>query len=183
MENRGFALKYIENQTEELCLIAVREDPVALQFVKSQTEDICIEAVRRNGYVLKDVNNQTYRMCLEAVKNNGRALKYIKWDIGFTEEQKKIIHLEAIKQSAEVLDIIEDKEKYMKLINMKILEETDEYMQLIAFKMDGKWLFNIGNQKNITEEEFKKYIESLYRKTEKLAYTKFLEQLEVSNSK
>lgn len=112
-------------------------------------------------------------MCLEAVKNNGRALKYVKWDSGFTEDQEKIIHLEAIKQSVGVLDIIEDEEKYMKLINMKVLEATDEHMQLIAFKMDGKWLFNIGNQENITEEEFKKYVESLYRKTEKIAYAKF----------
>ena len=32
----GFALEYVKDQTPELCLIAVKQDEYALQFVKSE---------------------------------------------------------------------------------------------------------------------------------------------------
>jgi hypothetical protein len=42
--------------------------------VKEQTEEICLEAVKQDGAALKYVIEQTEEMCLEAVKQNVGAL-------------------------------------------------------------------------------------------------------------
>ncbi len=52
------ALQYVNKQTEEICLQAVRIDGRALQYVKEQTEEICLESVRQNGKVLQYVKNR-----------------------------------------------------------------------------------------------------------------------------
>ena len=53
-------------QSEELCLIAVKNNGLALEFVKNQTDDICFEAVKRNSMAIKYVKNQTKDLCLSA---------------------------------------------------------------------------------------------------------------------
>jgi hypothetical protein len=45
--------------------------------VKEQTEAVCLEAVKQNGYALRYVKEQTEAVCLEAVKQNGYALSYV----------------------------------------------------------------------------------------------------------
>jgi len=39
--NTYMSLKYINNQTDEICLEAVKNDGRALQFVQNQTDEIC----------------------------------------------------------------------------------------------------------------------------------------------
>lgn len=48
-------LYYIENQTEQMCLIAVDVDPMSLKYVKTQTKKICEEAIKKNPLVKKYV--------------------------------------------------------------------------------------------------------------------------------
>ena len=38
MQQDGWALRFVKEQTEALCLAAVQQDGTALQFVKEQTE-------------------------------------------------------------------------------------------------------------------------------------------------
>lgn len=47
LERDGMLLELIdeEDQDEELCLIAIRQNPKAFPFVKNQTPDICMEIV------------------------------------------------------------------------------------------------------------------------------------------
>jgi hypothetical protein len=45
--------------------------------VKDQTEAVCLEAVKNDGYALRYVKDQTEAVCLEAVKRNGDALRYV----------------------------------------------------------------------------------------------------------
>ena len=71
-------LKYIPDQTEELCLVAVNESGFALRYVKDKTYEICLAAVKKNGYALKYIDDQTEELCLEAVKNNGYSLQFVK---------------------------------------------------------------------------------------------------------
>ena len=73
----GFALRFVQNQTEEICLAAVEEDWYALRFVRNQTEETCLAAVKENGFALQYVDNQTEEICLAAVKQNGYALQYV----------------------------------------------------------------------------------------------------------
>ena len=48
----------------------------------NQTEQICLEAVKQNGYAIQfiDKDNQTEKVCIEAVKQNKHTIKYIKFD-------------------------------------------------------------------------------------------------------
>jgi hypothetical protein len=59
-----------------------------LQYVKDQTEAICIEAVKQNGYSLRYVKEQTPEICIEAVKQNGYSLQYVNKKI-FMKKNKK----------------------------------------------------------------------------------------------
>ncbi|HGS9032654.1 TPA: DUF4116 domain-containing protein, partial [Clostridioides difficile] len=78
-------LKDIKEQTEEICLMAIEQQPLALQYVKVQTKRICMEAIKQDKGALRYVkdktmvsNNldgniskkQTYEDCLELVKQN-----------------------------------------------------------------------------------------------------------------
>ena len=56
---------------------AVESDGDALRYVKDQTHEICLKAVEQNGYALKYVKDQTHEICLKAVKQNGYALRYV----------------------------------------------------------------------------------------------------------
>ena len=51
---------------------------VACVFVQDQTEKICLTAVRQNGMILKHVLNQTERICVEAVKQNRSVIALIR---------------------------------------------------------------------------------------------------------
>ena len=48
----GNDLRFVENQTEEICILSVKQNGNALQFVKEQTEEMCILAVKQDGYAL-----------------------------------------------------------------------------------------------------------------------------------
>ena len=71
------AMKEIQNQTNEICLLAVKQNGMALQFVKNQTNEICLSAVQQNGMALQFVKNQTNEICLSAVQQNGMALQFV----------------------------------------------------------------------------------------------------------
>ena len=57
---------------------AVKQKGWALKFVKKQTQELCLEAVKQNGYALQYVKDQTPELCLEAVKQDGSALQFVK---------------------------------------------------------------------------------------------------------
>ena len=73
----GLALRYVSNQTEEICLKAVEQDSYALRFVLDQTEAICLKAVEKNGDTLQYVREQTEEICLKAVENDSSTLKFV----------------------------------------------------------------------------------------------------------
>ncbi len=64
--------------SNEEALKMVRKDGNDLRFVKEQTPEICLEAVKQNGMALRYVKEQTPEICLEAVKQNGYALECVK---------------------------------------------------------------------------------------------------------
>jgi len=55
----GLDLKHIQNQTDEICLMAVKQNGLALKYVKNQTSEICKTAVAQNGDALKYVQKTT----------------------------------------------------------------------------------------------------------------------------
>lgn len=80
VEENGLMLKYVKQQTFNICLTAVKQFGHALQFVELQTPEICLAAVKRHGESLQYVDQQTPEICLAAIEQNPRAEKYIKLD-------------------------------------------------------------------------------------------------------
>jgi len=76
--HNGLALRYIQNQTVELCRLSVEQNGLALLFVKEQTDEICELAVKQNGRALLLVRNQTDEICRLAVEQNPDAGRYIR---------------------------------------------------------------------------------------------------------
>lgn len=62
-------MQYIENQTEEMCQIAINASGLNLEYVKDQDPEICLAAVKQDGLALRYVENRTPELCLEAAKN------------------------------------------------------------------------------------------------------------------
>ena len=49
---------------------------MALQWVKEQTEEICLTAVRQNEDALQLVKDKYFEICLDIVKQNDDGLLY-----------------------------------------------------------------------------------------------------------
>lgn len=74
------ALKYIENQTPELCMAAVCCDLNELNYVKNLTPELCMAAVKENGFAITFVPEQflTFELCKIALENSeGDAIECI----------------------------------------------------------------------------------------------------------
>jgi hypothetical protein len=100
LKKSGLFLRFIKNQTEEMCWVAIKKTPDSIIYAKNQNDKIalfaskkfwhalpyipfqtcemCLEAIKLNPDSLKYVKNQTDELCLEAVKINGYALQYVK---------------------------------------------------------------------------------------------------------
>ena len=62
VKRNGYALKFVKNQTPEICLQAVKQDGWALRFVKEQTPEICLEAVKQDGDALQCIDTDKFRV-------------------------------------------------------------------------------------------------------------------------
>jgi hypothetical protein len=72
------ALRMIENQTEEMCLIAIEKSPYAIYLIKDKTENIMLRATKVKG-LYKDKNMpQYYNAILAYIMENGNSLQYIR---------------------------------------------------------------------------------------------------------
>ena len=72
VQQNGYALKYVNGQTEEICKLAVQQKGYALCYVKERTDEICKLAVQQNGLALHYVKEQTEEICKLAVQQNGK---------------------------------------------------------------------------------------------------------------
>jgi len=69
-------LRFINNQTEKICLEAVKQNGSALQYVKNQTEKICLEAVKQNRYTFDEIfSNQCIGQYVDLTYEINRVLK------------------------------------------------------------------------------------------------------------
>ena len=91
MKQSGLNLQYVQNQTKTICLEAIKNNGYAIQFSKFQTKEMCLMAVKQDGLTIKYVKRKTPELCLEAVKSNGMALQFI-------NKQTEELCLEAVKE-------------------------------------------------------------------------------------
>ena len=71
-------LKYIKNPSEELCLIAMDQNPNSLYFIENKTENIMLKAKDIKGLYKRINMPQYYNAVLAYIKQNGNSLQYIK---------------------------------------------------------------------------------------------------------
>jgi hypothetical protein len=50
VQQNGYAIKYVNDQTFDLCMAAVQQNGGALVHVKDQTFHICMAAVQQDGW-------------------------------------------------------------------------------------------------------------------------------------
>lgn len=76
----GLALKYINNQTEDMCMEAVKQNPHALQFVINQTYNICIKALDGDIFAVGHIRNENNERVIKLGREYKKQLKlsYIK---------------------------------------------------------------------------------------------------------
>ena len=70
----------------------VQQEGWALEYVKEQTPEICMAAVQRNAYALLYVKEQTPELCAEAVKNDPDAWEFV--DEALKEEVESLLDKE-----------------------------------------------------------------------------------------
>ena len=92
MEN---LLECIEEQTEEICELAVQQNGLALKYVKDEfkTEELCKLAVQQDGYALEFVKDelQTEEICKLAIEQNENILKNFQFSLRSGNVQSKEI--------------------------------------------------------------------------------------------
>lgn len=84
------SIKYSAILDVNAVLKAVEQDGYALQYVKDQTEAICLKAVERHGYALRYVKDQTEAVCLKAVEQEPYALQFVLCKELFIKIAKKL---------------------------------------------------------------------------------------------
>lgn len=176
----GLAIQYIQNQTPELCLLAVNNNGLAIQYIQNKTPELCLLAVKNNGLAIKFIENQTEEICIEAVKHDGTLLKFVK-------RQSELICIESVKHpkffeldnngiekfniSYNILPLIKNlsneiileavKHNGLELENVPLNMLTDE-IKTEAVKQNGTSLQFINEQTdNICLEAVKNYGKSL----------------------
>ena len=77
VEQDGYYIEIVKEQTPEICLTAVQSYGWALQFVKKQTPEMCLIAVQRYVWALDYVKEQTPEICLAAIKQKPDVIRFI----------------------------------------------------------------------------------------------------------
>lgn len=109
VKRNGRKLKYVKNQTYDICLTAIKQDASAFMYVKNQTDEICMAAVKLDERNLKYIKNQTYDICMEVVRNHGYALRYVKENDG----EKMSGHIELMTDGSDDFPYFDDWEDFM----------------------------------------------------------------------
>lgn len=94
----GDSLVFIDNQTDNICLTAVKQNGLSLQYVKNKTEEICTQAIINAPYAIRYVPSTEpfYKSLAElAVRLDGNMFQYIN-----SKQQTKSMVENAIKCNA-----------------------------------------------------------------------------------
>lgn len=78
LSSNGNAIKYIKNPTELMKAVAVSNAPHALEYIKEPSEDLQIIAVSKNGSTIQYINNPSLFVQQVAQNQNREAALYIK---------------------------------------------------------------------------------------------------------
>jgi hypothetical protein len=146
--SNGLKLKFIENQTENICLAALTyqnwtwEDGHLVKLVKDKTYKIRELAVTLGGGSLEHIQEQTIELCKIAVHENGNALQHV--NIPLTTE----LCILAVKQNKFAM-------KYVNILHSFSLQEIEKIEKEIKSEYPG---LNKSSPKEILKHFQKKAI-------------------------
>ena len=152
----------IYSATEEEQLDIVNSDEIDIKYINNPSEKLQLLAVRLNGYTIQHINNPSEKVQLEAIKKAQNSIKYIN---NPTEE----VQLLAIKSSPYALQYIKNPTEKVQLEAVKgdgfVIEYIDnpsEKVQLEAVKEDGYAIKHIKNPSKKVIKEAVRSIDSSY---------------------
>lgn len=85
-------IRHVQNQTEEISLLAVGKDGNALRFIKNPTDSVIEKAIQTNSCALRFVENQKHEHCLMAVSRGSSGISALE----YVHEQTEDIVLAAL---------------------------------------------------------------------------------------
>jgi len=75
--NYGHCLRFIRDQTDELCHLAILQNANAIKHVKNQTEELCSHALHQNANSIEFIGDPTTEMWKLAVHLNPYTLRLL----------------------------------------------------------------------------------------------------------
>jgi len=133
---------------EDMCMVAIRQDPTAVRYLDAPTEEMQLEAVRANGNVLENLPKASPQVKLEAVRQQGAAVRFIK-------NPSLELQLEAVKQAPAAIFHIENPSEEVQLAAVRIdpgalghIAQPTPAVMLEAFSANGM----LANKPDLTDE-------------------------------
>lgn len=125
IKQNGLLLSCVTNITYKLCLEAVKQNGQALYYVdnKYKTREICLEALKQNGLTISYIKNPSYDMIMTAVKQNGLALEYCIIPMNTMCNQssdRNNVYIAAVSQNGMAIQFIESKHQTDEIRNAAI---------------------------------------------------------------
>lgn len=78
----------------------IDQNPFALAYINDQNDELCLKAVKRDGFAIQHVTKQTLAICLAAVNEYDVALEYVNDE--FKEECEKWLERKEIANSDKI---------------------------------------------------------------------------------
>lgn len=135
-------LSTLEQQTPELCRIAIKQNYRALSLVKNKTYELCLYAVQQNGNALYCITNQTPKLCTIAVTNHGNAIRYVKeptptmYTIAVKQNWKALKHIKDRTLELCMLAIHQDIKAFQLITNKQLIEAVSIESKLQGIELE-----------------------------------------------
>lgn len=150
-------------QTDELCKYAIKLKPSAICYIKDQTDELCELVINQNAYNIRYINNQTPKLCELAIDKNPTSLRYIVnqtpelCKLAVSKDPETIMYVH--EQTTELCDIVVSKDCSLidlckKPISFYTNSHITRFRTIYVININGKYLFSVGCQKNISKGEF-----------------------------
>lgn len=167
VEIDGMALQFVDNQSVDICIAAVSNNPKSITYAKYQTDDICSIALNKNSYMFTDILDPSYNICILAIELNPYNLKYINNQtddmcmyalninpsvISVIKNQTPAMYKYCGAKRGDLIELVQDKKEEYALIALntwppaiKYIINQTESMCMDCVKRDGLMLVYIND--------------------------------------
>lgn len=164
-----------EWQTKRVRDLSVKQSPYSIKYICDQTEDICLKAIRKNGFVLDYIKeeNRTEAVCWEAVRRRGISICHVPerfvtremewlaiensngWAIMFVRDPTEAMCIAAVQLDGRVIKEIKDPTESMCIAAVRqdplVIEDIDEkfvtgIVRLEAVRKEGFTLLHLDKK-------------------------------------